>query len=221
MKWRNPASIMLGLVSAAHVFGLAFVDVQDISPGEIAEVHARDPRLFGAKNCELCHGTEHHDMTHACLDCHQAISSQLEGRHGFHGVMEANLAAQCVKCHCEHHGRDFQITNSRSFQLAGITDPTKYDHAGLDFQLTGKHITIGCDQCHPNANATLLAKGEKRFIGLEQNCTSCHEDVHQQAFGQDCASCHGQEHPFPTGARIHLFQLTWLPKNVARRVTRP
>ena len=31
---------------------------------------------------------------------------------------------------------------------------------------------------------------------LDQNCTTCHDDVHRGIYGVDCASCHGQQAPF-------------------------
>ncbi len=106
--------------------------------------------------------------------------------------------------------RSSLITNARSFQLAGVPDALHFGHEGLDFHLQGKHLSIGCDECHPDANTEFLTIGKKRFMGLEQRCTNCHRDVHQGGYGQDCDSCHGQQHPFPKVAEfVHTqaFQL--------------
>ena len=205
MTWRRTigsTSLAIGIVSLAIVFSSFYADVQNTSPGDVARVHAHLVTGANKQNCALCHGTNSKTMTESCLDCHQDIAGQLEIQTGFHGLMDAKLSTDCGKCHSDHHGADFQVTNVRSFQLAGIDDPSEYDHAGLDLQLTGKHLAIGCDKCHADAKTTLLTKGTKRFIGLDQNCTSCHEDVHKQAYGQNCDSCHGQEHPFARAANF-------------------
>ncbi len=141
-------------------------------------------------------------MTGACLACHEDTASQLSEQTGLHGLLSSSLSQNCAKCHSEHHGRRFRLTNRRSFALAGVPDPNHFDHAGLAFQLTGKHLAISCKQCHPLAEVKVLPKGQKRFQGLNQKCTSCHEDVHEGALGQDCAACHGQEQPFRSVAKF-------------------
>jgi hypothetical protein len=213
VKWRrifHTASIGIALVAIAIVVGAVYLDVQDTSPGPLATVHVREPRLASSQNCTLCHGSDSQSMTSACLDCHADIDAQLNQPAGFHGRLEPTQARDCGQCHSEHHGPDFVLTNSRSFQLAGIDDPHKYDHAGLDFRLSGKHLDTTCDACHKLAFASILPEGAKRFLGLGQQCMSCHDDVHRGTYGQDCASCHGQEHPFTQVAEFkhtEAFQL--------------
>ena len=196
------SSLTLGLVAVAIVLGVVYVDVQNISPGEVSAVHAQHAGLAGTQNCVSCHGRSGQSMASACMSCHEEIQLQLDAQNGFHGNLLADLASDCARCHSEHHGTEFAVTNKRSFALAGVPDSSRFEHQGLNFQLQGTHLAIGCEKCHPNANVGLLPMGEKRFLGLGQDCASCHRDVHQGSYGQDCESCHGQQHPFPQVAQF-------------------
>jgi hypothetical protein len=196
------SSLTLGLVAVAIVLTTVYLDVQDISPGQVSAVHAQHAGLAGTQNCQACHGRAGQSMASACLSCHEDIHLQLDAQNGFHGNLQAELASDCAICHSEHHGKEFAVTNARSFALSGVPDSSRFQHQGLNFCLQGKHLSIGCETCHPNANVDLLPMGEKRFLGLGQSCTSCHRDVHDGGYGQDCASCHGQQHPFPRVAEF-------------------
>ncbi len=208
MTWSplvHTTSLAIGIVAVAIVFGTVYLEMQDTSPGDFAAAHAQHAGLAGPQNCEACHGQNGQSMSAACLDCHHDVNWQLNVGFGFHGKMSDELAADCAKCHSEHHGNEFAITNDRSFALAGVSDPRQFQHQGLDFHLAGKHGSVGCQTCHPNAGIDVLPIGEKRFMGLSQNCTSCHRDVHNGNYGNDCASCHGQQHPF---SRVAEFEHT-------------
>ncbi len=196
------SSLSLGLVAVIIVIGTVYVDLRDTSPGELSSAHAQHPELTGAQNCQACHGAPGQSMSEACIGCHQQIDMQLLFGRGFHGNLSSDIASDCAVCHSEHHGSEFAVTNARSFQLAGVQDPLHFGHEGLEFHLQDKHLAIGCDQCHPNANVEFLTIGENRFLGLDQSCTSCHRDVHEGGYGRDCASCHGQQHPFPRVAEF-------------------
>ena len=113
-------------------------------------------------------------------------------------------AGACGLCHPEHHGAELALAGPAAFAHAGVADVESYDHAGLGFALGGRHAELGCESCHPNARKELLAKGEKRFGGLEQACASCHRDPHEGRL-PDCRACHGEEQPFE---RVALFSHT-------------
>lgn len=187
-------------VSLLLVMWLWHADRERTSPGELSAVHAQDPRLVGPESCERCHGATAADLTQSCLACHEAIGTQLTSAHGLHGQLPVDSAHRCESCHQEHHGREFRLVDRRAFTLAGIAEPAKFDHAGLDFGLTGRHVTAACDKCHLNAALDPLPIGQTRFLGLKNDCRSCHNDVHRGIYGADCASCHGQEHAFRTVA---------------------
>ena len=87
------SSLTLGLVAVAIVLTTVYVDVQDISPGQVSAVHAQHAGLAGTQNCAACHGQAGQSMASACLHCHEQIQTQLEVQNGFHGNLLADLAS--------------------------------------------------------------------------------------------------------------------------------
>jgi hypothetical protein len=163
------------------------------SPGPLAAVHEREKELTGIGSCSNCHGGWLGNMTDSCTDCHDDIGKQLKERAGFHGVMKADLAVQCARCHSDHRGEGFAMVNTLSFLEAGVPERDKFDHKTIGYEMYGKHLEQTCDKCHKNADLPVLPEGGQRFLGLDQACASCHEDVHKGTMGDSCASCHGQD----------------------------
>lgn len=192
MRLRDPrvwAGVLTGAVVLYLVVGLAGRK----SPGEVTAAHARESGLSGPFSCANCHGGWFGSMAGACLDCHEDIGSQVEAGGGLHGVLGRDEAMVCARCHSEHHGRDFLIVNRQSFAAAGVPDPERFDHAMVGYAMAGKHLELSCAECHKQANAPVLEKGQRRFLGLVQDCASCHEDPHEGKYPIGCAKCHGQE----------------------------
>ncbi len=132
-------------------------------------------------------------MTDACMECHEPIQVQIEQERGLHGSLETGQASQCALCHGEHYGSDFPLVNVRSFALAGVEDPLAFDHALVGYTMGGAHLELECSDCHVNALAKTLAEGETRYLGLRQDCASCHADPHEGRMARACADCHGEE----------------------------
>ena len=61
-------------------------------------------------------------------------------------------------------------------------EPGSFDQSLAAFALTGKHVEVGCQDCHAN----------QVFAGTPQDCFTCHQldDPHEGRFGSDCAACH-------------------------------
>ena len=76
-----------------------------ISPGELSNVHAY---LEGVSNCTKCHDVGNKVTRQKCLACHQIIKTNIAARKGYHASAEVK-GKECVVCHNEHHGRNFQI----------------------------------------------------------------------------------------------------------------
>ena len=188
--------LWLGFASLLLVLSLFMLDFERTSPGPISATHAQLKRLDDEQGCKLCHGTFRQSLADACNECHLEIRDQLARRTGFHGNLSDDLPTRCERCHVEHHGRQAKLVSARSFVVAGVQGVGLYDHAGLDFELAGAHDALDCETCHTNANADVLAVGGKRYLGLEQECATCHEDPHAGRMGASCAACHGQEQPF-------------------------
>lgn len=191
MNLRSP-KVWIAFFSLVAVSFLAVVDLEKKSPGPLTAVHARVEDLAGSSGCASCHGGWFTSMTEACLECHAVIESQIATGDGLHGALGKEKANACALCHGEHHGESFAIVNRASFARAGVKDPEHFDHELVGWRMDGKHLEQACSKCHENADVPVLAKDERRYVGLDQNCTTCHEDVHKGAFQVACASCHGQ-----------------------------
>ena len=192
MRFGRPRT-WIGICSAVAVLALAVVDVAQSSPGPLTQVHGRIPELAGRSGCSACHGGWTRGMTSACLDCHETISNNIEGRQGLHGMLPRDKANQCARCHADHHGEGFAIVNRQSFVQAGFESVEAFDHARIGWPMEGRHAELDCTECHANANAGVLPEGEHRYLGLDNNCATCHEDAHEGRMALSCAQCHGQE----------------------------
>ncbi|NUM52716.1 MAG: hypothetical protein HUU46_03645 [Candidatus Hydrogenedentes bacterium] len=199
--WRTRDKVLgviVGGLSFAAVVLVAWWESQErISPGDIHPSHIGIARLRGNDGCIQCHGDEHVSMDHACNACHKDIEEQRARTVGLHGRLAPEQLRECKACHVEHTGGEVALVTTESFTEAGATSSGSFDHSRLaSYVLTGAHATLACGKCHSLSGAPELKEGEKRYLGLSQACTACHEDVHKGTFSADCASCHGQEKAF-------------------------
>lgn len=192
MNLQSPRA-WLAFFSGTAVFMLALQDAGKVMPGELAKAHANVEELTAKDSCVLCHGGGSVSMGSSCLECHEVIGGQLDSEEGLHGQLGKAVAEGCSLCHSEHHGESFALVNARSFALAGSPDPGAFDHELIGFGMHGKHLELACSDCHENADVEVLDAGTTRFIGLDQNCSTCHEDPHEGRMERSCAECHGQE----------------------------
>lgn len=159
------------------------------SPGNLSRVHEH---LEGTQNCTQCHEIGREISGAKCRDCHTEIQGLLKKQRGYHA---AHAEKSCVSCHKEHLGR-----NARTVDFTETT----FDHSLTGFPLTGKHASTACGECHTNANIkdeiilNILKKyPHSTYLGLRQECTSCHRDAHAGTFQQGCDNCHTPEHWAP------------------------
>jgi hypothetical protein len=194
MKARNGLAV---LVLLAVGLTLALSE-EAASPGALAKVHARGAP--GApQQCSDCHASAEASLTDACAACHADIGESLRDGRGLHGQLDAALARDCARCHAEHQGPHVALGGETAFALAGVDSVAGFRHEGLDFGLDGAHTALDCVRCHAQAQADPLPAGERRFLGLSQDCTSCHADPHRRQFERgafaaaECSDCHGQD----------------------------
>jgi nitrate/TMAO reductase-like tetraheme cytochrome c subunit len=168
------------MIIALNIFtGSLFPLFGQISPGDLTTAHSK---LEGISNCTKCHVLGEKVENSKCLDCHSEIKDLMEKGKGFHSGSDVK-GKDCFKCHSEHNGREFRIINF---------DPKGFDHNKTGYSLTGKHAEIDCNKCHqPKFVSNLNLKRIKdTYLGLTENCYTCHEDYHQNTLGNNCGSCH-------------------------------
>jgi hypothetical protein len=205
--------LMIALLSLVAVLAVVWWEWRHrTSPGPLHPSHASVPKLLGASGCDACHGQSRNTMATACSNCHRDIASQIDGKRGLHGFIDRRKVDACGPCHVDHNGARVRLVNERSFRDAGFIDPDKFDHRRVTkYELSGRHAELKCDQCHITAHLESLPEGRKRYLGLIQECTSCHKDVHEGTFGPSCDSCHGQSGAFkkaPLFTHTKDFELT-------------
>lgn len=185
--------LWIAFFSLLAVLSVAVVDRGRTSPGPLAGAHGALPELAGSSSCSECHGGWRTSMTMACLDCHAPIAAQLEQDEGLHGLLDETAVARCAACHSDHHGSEFQLVGPQSFKKAGFDGRDGFDHGFIGFAMAGKHLELDCAECHENAEVTVLPEGHHRFLGEDQDCSTCHEDPHEGAMRLDCTECHSQQ----------------------------
>jgi hypothetical protein len=74
-------------------------------------------------------------------------------------------------------------------------DEDNFDHLLTGYELEGKHAEVECRECHASefiADPEIRDRKET-FLGLQEDCLSCHEDFHQETLSTDCIQCHNME----------------------------
>jgi hypothetical protein len=150
-----------------------------ISPGKLAAAHAD---LEGISNCTQCHELGNQVLSSKCLDCHQEIQDLQTQNRGYHADYEVT-SRECFDCHSDHHGRNFDMLHF---------EEDEFDHDLTGYVLEDTHLAIDCKECH---KADYIQDADLRervdtYLGLEQECLSCHADFHQETLSSDCIECH-------------------------------
>ncbi|MCB1184531.1 hypothetical protein KDM41_13965 [bacterium] len=181
-----------------------------LSPGDLSSAHEE---LEGLKKCSNCHQLGKREVGPRCLDCHVEIKAMREGGRGLHA---GDDFGQCVDCHVEHHGRDYELV----FWPDGREN---FKHDVLGYEMTGAHLKLACRQCHNVKNVVDPGKlrgwkkeFDRTYLGLAQDCLSCHADPHAGALTggpeqKTCTACHGTEAWKPASGFDHdrsAFPLT-------------
>ncbi len=153
-----------------------------LSPGKLSKAHAN---LEGLSNCTRCHILGEKETTQKCTECHKEINDLIKRNKGYHASSEVR-SKDCHECHGEHFGRDFNVIR--------FTE-NDFDHRLTGYDLQGSHKQITCDGCHNKEfiKNNISQKSGHTYLGLETDCTSCHEDYHRNTLTSNCISCHNQD----------------------------
>ena len=177
-RWHNrwllcAAGCFLSLMLSSH-HALA------VEPGKRILGHAK-------LDCQDCHTSGSGISNSKCLSCHEhkPLRRRIKAKKGLHATSKFTKKT-CEDCHSEHKGRKYNPIDWKP-----VGGKKRFDHGLTGYDLEGAHRRLDCKQCH-----TAKYKKSKRtkFLGLEQDCLSCHEDVHRFQRGQqsllDCTICH-------------------------------
>ncbi|NNL92462.1 MAG: cytochrome c family protein, partial [Saprospiraceae bacterium] len=166
------------------IIGLCFTTIihAQLSPGKLTTAHQD---LEGIANCTQCHDLGNKVPDSKCLECHDEIQNLINLDRGYHASTEVK-EKECIDCHSEHHGRKFEMTRF---------DQDDFDHQLTGYILEGQHNVIDCRDCHQPDNIlnSDLKKRTSTFLGLSEDCKTCHEDYHQSTLDNNCISCHDFE----------------------------
>jgi hypothetical protein len=150
-----------------------------LSPGELSTPHAH---LEGISNCTQCHVLGNKVSGEKCLNCHKEIKTRISLQKGYHISAEVK-GKECVTCHNDHHGRNFQLIR---------LDVEKFDHNLTGYSLSVPHARKECKDCHSTNYITDQQIKIKKFtyLGLNQECLTCHTDYHRSTLSDNCLNCH-------------------------------
>jgi len=161
---------------------------QLFSPGKLSKYH-KD--LEGTTNCVQCHEVGNKEISDGCVLCHTPLKNRLDEGKGYH----KDKTTGCGDCHSDHNGRAFELV----YWPKNIRD---FNHDETGSPLTGKHRELECGQCHTKKHIVgndiiQWAEEYKRypvldrtFLGLSEDCTSCHEIIHEKDISTNCTKCH-------------------------------
>ncbi|MEZ4910822.1 MAG: cytochrome c3 family protein [Saprospiraceae bacterium] len=159
-------------------------------------------------DCNTCHTVQGFSPSTFDLDRHNLASFTLNGAHiatpcfACHKPDDKNwsfrnIGNTCVDCHDNIHIGYISESYLKNEACQNCHKPERwadinFDHNQTAFALKGKHQSIQCRSCHFNEDKGDLVQ---KFKGLEQNCFSCHDNVHGTQFDEsgvtDCKRCHG------------------------------
>ncbi len=127
-----------------------------------------------------------------CIECHE-----VGRRNGEEFQFFSDIAFDdCVACHEDPHNGNIAGACNQCHQedsWMAFTGQTGLDHdRRTNFDLKGEHRRLECIDCHAYDRNPLTVFQD--LMGIpEEDCASCHDDVHEGKFGSDCAQCHQEE----------------------------
>lgn len=191
-----------------------------INPGELSASHAGFPITDQCENCHKAHALpttawlfsafEHEDMTTQCTQCH-VFDGKADAPHNrqFKDT-EKNTAIECISCHHEHKGADFDIrkvsnqtcSNCHENSFAHFSQhspfPENFPHQQPQkiFFDHARHLSeYFVEEKWLNKPDRDTSVAEKAV----DNCGFCHQleaakrDIPVRDYDITCAGCHDQQ----------------------------
>ncbi|MFZ5948771.1 MAG: cytochrome c3 family protein [Stygiobacter sp.] len=160
-------------------------------------------------NCTKCHKIGNTIQKDECLACHKELKDLIIQNRGYHSSIEVKNQ-NCIKCHSEHNGVDFKLINFKT---------SSFNHDLTGFKLLNSHLKVDCKDCHKKdfIKDFKLKNKKLTYLGLNSNCITCHQDIHQGTLGDKCESCHNEnkfKNPIKFDHDKAKFKLTGQHRNV-------
>jgi hypothetical protein len=191
-------------MKSAFGFFLFLLGMMAIAGGAAEQSIVESPHGALAEDCSLCHSASSwKPLALSPAFDHAHFGLRLEGRHadlycGFcHASLEfTGLDSGCVNCHVDAHDGEL---GTECEQCHGYTSFAALDdqirmHRTSSFPLSGAHLSVSCDRCHPPS-----PPGTNTFLMTSSACIDCHEasfesvvepDHTGTGFSTDCERCH-------------------------------
>ena len=102
------------------------------------------------------------------------------------------LDTECLACHTDYHQETLSSNCVDCHDMEAFKPVPKFNHDKTKYLLVGKHKDVDCIKCHKKVS--LNGQEFQMFSNIKfESCTSCHEDVHNDKFGQNCTKCHSEQ----------------------------
>ncbi len=167
---------------------------------DCAGCHAQGMNLSSKVTCQVCHLRAHGGTRASCQTCHNTLSwKQATFTHDTCGCFlpGRHQTAPCQSCHpafrfkptphecASCHAKDLthEPLGACSICHSALSFKTRaFDHnrRAFGFPLTGRHLDVGCENCHTLPGI---------FKNAPRDCQGCHKVPRHGDFGP-CAACH-------------------------------
>ncbi len=170
--------------------------------------HARGKNLTATVGCAACHEQGHGGTTAPCESCHEVKGwTPAKFDHDFCTCIlpQKHQTVGCLGCHqdwkftktptlcsgCHEKERKHESLGECSLCHSAVswTKNTFNHNKGAKLKLTGQHLKVACENCHPPLKAAM------KFRGVPLQCEGCHQKKGDEAHGNfgPCAKCHSTD----------------------------
>ncbi|MBL4939776.1 MAG: hypothetical protein JKY16_05805 [Lutibacter sp.] len=133
------------------------------------------------------------DGAHIATPCFACHVSETDDKWRF-----KDKGTACIECHDDIHEEYITETfypknDCTTCHVNETWEAVTFNHTKTNWPLEGKHLETDCRSCHIKDNTSENPFNQK-FANLNNDCSSCHKDNHNNQFAvkgvTDCKRCH-------------------------------